>query len=242
MKTACVLSAFAAFLSAESSYGALVLLQNATATYSQEGMPVSLAINGNPAQADGWALWDGLHAVTAQTAAFETVADIDNPGGTELTFSLLQNWGGFTIRRFRLSVTTDDRSEFADGLPGGGDVTANWTVLSPFSYSSVAGASLSKRGDDSVVAGPPGFPGVDTYIVTANTSLRGITGFRLEVMEDPDNPDIGPGYGNLYNLVLNEFTVDATPIPEPSGLGVLAALGLVAFSSWRRTAGGSARG
>ena len=109
-----------------------VALQNATALYSQGGFPVSAAINGvmnpNPAGGDGWAN-DGLGD---NTAVFETVADLGFEEGTDLTFKISS--GGFgngshTLGKFRLSVTTDDRGTFADGLAGGGDVTANWTVL-----------------------------------------------------------------------------------------------------------------
>ncbi len=71
------------------------------------------------------------------TAVVETVTDLGFVQGTVLTFTLehLRNVG-HNLGRFRLSVTTDDRSLFADGLQSGGDVTANWIVLDPLTFSS----------------------------------------------------------------------------------------------------------
>src|SRR5580765_8462554 len=171
-------------------------LQNATATFSQTfsgDYSVGRAINGTIADGLGWA----IHPQEGQNqiAAFETTADIGFAGGSILTFTLNQSHitpGGHILGHFRLSVTTDDRSTFCDGLPTGGDVTANWTVLQPISYTSLNGASLSRLADNSILAGGTA-PLTDTYTITAATTLIGITGIRLEVLQDPSLPSNGPG-------------------------------------------------
>ena len=100
--------------------------------------------------------------------------------------------GNHTPGRFRISVTTDDRATFADGLAGGGDVEANWIVLDPSTYVSdnggVAGndTTLTELPDHSLLASGPQVSGaVETYTITALTDLTGITGVRLEMLTDP---------------------------------------------------------
>ena len=159
-----------------------VPLQQATATFSQS-VPFgpSRAINDEPS--DGWAICH-CHAldptygiIVAETAVFETVTDLGFEPSTSLTFTFDSHWGPdddgpFLIGRFRLSVTTDDRSEFADGLDGRfnpttmeqipGDVSANWTVLNPTGASATEGVTLTELSDNSILAsdfldrpGPP---------------------------------------------------------------------------------------
>ena len=55
-------------------------------------------------------------------------------------------------------------------------------------------------------------PDKDTYIVTVNTTLKDITGFKLETLTDPSLPGNGPGRGDEKrpNFVLNTFAVTAT--------------------------------
>jgi hypothetical protein len=115
-------------------------------------------------------------------------------------------------------VTTDDRSTFADGLPTGGDVTANWTVLQPVSFVSSNGAVLNRLADNSILASGPA-PLTDTYTVVANTSLTNITGIRLEALKDPSLPQGGPGRaaGN-GNFVLTEFQASIVPSPPLQGV------------------------
>jgi hypothetical protein len=214
-----------------------VPLQNATATFSQfispESYSVAYAIDGVVDNRTGWAVGqlDGIHAngfADPQTAAFETVTDVGFTGGTLLTFTLIQAHTAsiyttsndrHNLGRFRISVTTDPRDTFADGLETGGDVTANWTVLDPITFSSTVGTPLTELSDHSILAGGAN-PSTDTYIVSAETSLTGITGIRLEALADPSLPDNGPGRREENgNFVLSEFQVDAAPVPE-GGAGI----------------------
>jgi hypothetical protein len=200
-------------------------LQQATATFSQTypaDYSVGRAINGTTADGLGWAIDPQEHQ--NQIAAFETTADVGFPGGSLLTFTLRQLYtapGQHLLGRFRLSVTTDDRSTFCDGLPTGGDVTANWTVLDPISFSTTSGTTLSEQADHSILASGL-LPTTDIYTITAPTTLTGITGIRLEALADPTLPFNGPGrQPENGNFVLSEFSVGIDVIPEPSSLALV---------------------
>lgn len=210
---------------------ASVSLQQATATFSQSPQGfygVNFAIDGVNDPTRGWAIDPNEGA--SQTAAFETTLDTGLAGGSNFTFTLTHSFSvaTHTLGRFRLSVTTDSRSSFANGLLSGGDVTANWIVLDPASIGSANGATLSKLSDYSVLVSGTS-PATDTYTVTAVSFLTGITGIRLEALTDPSLTFGGPGrYAPNGNFVLNEFGVSVSAVPEPltcllmiTGLGVL---------------------
>ncbi|MBN9689703.1 MAG: PEP-CTERM sorting domain-containing protein [Verrucomicrobia bacterium] len=214
-----------------------VSLQNATATFSQTyygDYSVGTSINGTTWDYLGWAIYDGdaSGGVTEpQTAVFETTTDVGYSGGSRLEFTFqFDNWNPYHfIGRFRLSVTTDDRSTFADGLATGGDVTANWTVLDVGSMTSLAGTPLSELADGSVLASGPLLDWWDYYKIEADTTLTGITGVRLEVLADASLPTDGPGrQPDNGNFILSEFGLNITPIspvPEPAApVGVFSAL------------------
>lgn len=194
-----------------------VPLQQATATLSQTsfgGQPVGEAIDGIFGGANGWAIFQS-GVTNAETAVFETASDIGFASGGLLTFTLTQTFSnpGHTLGRFRLSVTRDNRSTFADGLASGGDVTANWTVLEPISLLSANGTTLTTLGDFSILASGLS-PATDVYTITAATSLTGISGVRLEALEDPSLPTSGPGrFASNGNFVLTEFQLDIVPEP-----------------------------
>ncbi|HEY5915274.1 MAG TPA: S8 family serine peptidase, partial [Verrucomicrobiae bacterium] len=199
-----------------------VVLQQPTATFSQTSLgdfSIAKTVDGITNDNLGWALQG---AISSQTAAFETATNVGFAGGTTLTFKLYQYGYWFsqphTIGRFRLSVTTDDRATFADGLSQGGNVTANWVVLEPSSYTSLGGATLTKLADNSILASGL-LPDADVYTVTAQTALAGITGVRLEVLTDPSLPFGGPGRapGN-GNFILSEFQLQAAPVVSPPGV------------------------
>lgn len=226
---------------ASSVVAAPIALQNATATFSQTFtdptvFTVDQAIDGIETPLNGWAISEGLVAnfsnpTGSQIAVFETVSDLNTVSGTPIEFTLKSLLGGsHLIGRFRLSATTDDRSTFADGLAGGGDVTANWTVLTPNSISSAAGISFTILADSSLLASSPS-ANTDTYTVGVQTDLQNITGFRLEVLEDSSLPVLGPGLAPANgNFVLTEFSVNATlaPVPEAgSWVMLLTGLGLI---------------
>jgi hypothetical protein len=192
-----------------------VILQQATATFSQTeagDFSISKAVDGVTSDNLGWAI---AREFRDQTAVFETVSELGFAGGTSLKFNLLFNhisFGdtGHTLGKFRLSVTTDPRATFADGLPVNGDVSANWIPLAVTSATSEKGATLTILPDQSILVSGT-HERVDTYAVTTATRLTGITGIRLEALQDPSLPVNGPGREVNGNFVLSELYLSARP-------------------------------
>jgi hypothetical protein len=85
-----------------------------------------------------------------------------------------------------------------------------WTVLQPMVAKGGKGTVLTKQADGSLLASGKN-PTPETYTITANTPLTGLTGFRLEVLTDPSLPAMGPGRAPNGNFVLSEFRVAAGP-------------------------------
>jgi hypothetical protein len=72
--------------------------------------------------------------------------------------------------------------------------TPDWIPLEPRRWKSAGNATLTKQDDQSLlVAGDN--PEVDTYEVTYQLPLGGVTGIRLEALPDPSLPHHGPGRG-----------------------------------------------
>ena len=80
-----------------------------------------------------------------------------------------------------------------------------WTVLKPVQASSAEGATLKILEDRSVQATDKN-PARDTYTIEASAELTSVTGFRLEILNDPA-PGKGSGRTKSNNFVLSEFTV-----------------------------------
>jgi hypothetical protein len=221
-----VLTAILLAFVSTSAFANPVQLMNATATFSQTTGGVfnaSLAIDGTPNDGDGWAILDSNGNTNPQIAVFQTQTDQGFVGGVMLTFNLIQILGfQHTIGDFRLSVTSANRSTYADGLQTGGNVglPAIWTVLTPLTAVATGGANLTINPDGSILAGGPS-PQTSTYTVTAFTLQTGITGIRLEVLADASLPTNGPGREpSNGNFVLSQITLDST-VPEPSTLSLL---------------------
>jgi hypothetical protein len=81
-------------------------LQNAQADFNQDGYGVAGAIDANPGS--GWAVAGAFGQ--NHLALFETAQPIVHSGGTRLTLTMDQQFGGqHTIGRFRISLTTSPR-------------------------------------------------------------------------------------------------------------------------------------
>ncbi len=197
---------------------ASVPLINPTATFSQSlnaDLSVHYSTDGVSTGGNGWALArNEATFCEAETAVFETASNVGGSTGTELKFRLYSNYGsGHVLGRFRLSITTADRSRFADGLATGGSVGPDgiWTVVRPSECLSANGQTLTVLSDGSILASGT-LPDTDVYTISARTGITGITGVRLELMKDPTLPYDGPGRGWNGNPVLTEITLDATPL------------------------------
>lgn len=223
------LAALAAALISTASAQTVVTLQNATAQVSQGGFEVRFAIDGITNDFLGWA-HNGQQ--TADDAVFETATDANF---ATFHFTFRMHFNDHQLGRFRLSTTADDRSTFADGLANGGDVIANWSVLTPFNLVSSGGATLSVLGDNSILAGGIS-PTFDTYTFSANSNQLGVTGFRIELLLDASLPRAGPGRAGNGNFVLTEFEITGVgaAIPEPSTYALLAGVLALGLATWRR--------
>jgi len=202
-----------------------VQFQNGTATFSQpciNSHSPDEAVDGNFSDVDadgvnGWAIAatcvEQTDDTTNQTAVWETTTNVTGNG---LTFTMYFNHlnPGHLLGRFRFSVTTDDRTTFADGLDTGGDVEANWTVLTHPTVSGPEGMTFTTLADHSILVGGA-IPAQGIYTVIYETPVSGVTGVRLEVLEHPSLPFNGPGlFPRNGNFILTEMTLDATPIPN----------------------------
>jgi hypothetical protein len=79
-------------------------------------------------------------------------------------------------------------------------------VLDPAMQTSKGGTTLTKQPDGSILASGKN-PPKDTFTVTADARLTGITAIRLEVLPDDKLPAKGPGRAQNGNFVLAEFRV-----------------------------------
>ena len=87
-----------------------------------------------------------------------------------------------------------------------------WEPLEILTLKSEAGATLTKTGDNAVLASGLS-PAQDSYTVTAKASLKGITAFRIEALTDDSLPKKGPGRSADGNIILTEFKVTADGAP-----------------------------
>ncbi|MDB6024954.1 MAG: putative rane protein [Verrucomicrobiales bacterium] len=95
------------------------------------------------------------------------------------------------------------------------DIDYTWDVLDPEDYYGGVGTKFEKEKDKSLLAlasNPP----ISTYSVHCKTTLTNITGFRLEVMADPNLPNAGPGRSPNGNFVLTEISAEAVSLKDPT--------------------------
>lgn len=91
--------------------------------------------------------------------------------------------------------------------------SAEWFPLTAASTASTNKAVLTPQADRSIAASGNADKGV--YTVTVKTSLKNITGFRLEALSDPKLPSKGPGLAPNGNFVLTEFEIFAAAAEKP---------------------------
>ena len=182
--------------SGPAAYEGPVALQNATATASQSGWPISATIDGNKLEnQSGWAL--DKHQYRSQTAVWQTATPLT---AASLEFEMLFNCTGCSpghkFTNFRLSYTTDPNPSVSSG--------ATWTVLQP-TAAAADFVSLTVAGDR-VTADGDRRNGDTYYIGTEGASS--ITGFRLEALVGNEGA-VGFLSGSNGNIVLTEIEVCA---------------------------------
>ncbi|HTN77124.1 MAG TPA: DUF1553 domain-containing protein, partial [Pirellulaceae bacterium] len=82
-----------------------------------------------------------------------------------------------------------------------------WTPLEVSDFKSLAGATIKKLDDRSVLV--EGNIAKDTYTVTLATDLQQITGLKLEALPDATLAAGGPGRAKNGNFVIHEITLNA---------------------------------
>ncbi len=105
----------------------------------------------------------------------------------------------------------------------------SWNVLVPQQLKTTGGAVLTPAQDGSVLASGPN-PSRETYVIEARTSLRGITGIRLEALPDGSLPRGGPGRDAYGNFFLTEFELEAAAVSAPDRFEKIAFQEIVADS------------
>ena len=90
-----------------------------------------------------------------------------------------------------------------------------WTPLAPRTVAATNGVVLNTLSDGSVMASGAN-PPFTSYTVTADTTLRGITGLRLETLPDPSLPRGGPGRDAYGHFRVTGIHVEVTPVADPS--------------------------
>ena len=95
-----------------------------------------------------------------------------------------------------------------------GKTQGEWTVLDPREWLNFA-TKYEKQNDGSLLGGGDVKPGAVTH-VWVDTALTNITGFRLEVMLDPNLPYGGPGLVAKGGFLLREFTCEAYATHDPT--------------------------
>ncbi|MCF7730949.1 MAG: carboxypeptidase regulatory-like domain-containing protein, partial [Akkermansiaceae bacterium] len=197
-----------------------IVLQNATASASQSGFPVGNLIDGVVTGSSGWA--GDVGGTPPMTAVFETKDNLGTTPDTVFTFQMPQPFGSsHFVGCFRISATTSDRNDFADGLNTGGDITTNWTVLEVIEVTSTGGETITVLPDQSVLV-TGNMPATTSYTIKAKGISGAVTGFRLEMLENAALPNNGPGRVGHGNWVLAEFQVSyqgGVPIPNRAPRG-----------------------
>ena len=197
-----------------------IVLQNATAFYSQGGIDsnygVNRAIDGATQGVQAW----GNHKPAVypdyddNIGAFETLCD---QNFNEYTFRLYFNTiaGDFNFRKIRFSYTTADRADFADGLVSGGDVDTDWTVL-PVASAVGHGTSVATINPDwSIDWTASGTTGNYTVVTSRKyLELEDVSGFRLEIFRVDTGGRWEVGYNDGSGL-LTEITVDGAIVADP---------------------------
>ena len=204
-------------MSVEPGQETKLTFQNPTATFSQSMYSVSEAVDGNTTgvSGHGWAISPNWGMVN--TAAFETTTDTGAfSNGTVLRITLNHtSLADFALGKFRISITKSDRSMFADGMDNGGDIGLNgiWTPLVPTLVKDEDnGASFTIDAQGVVLASDENSTDA-IYEYVATTPVTGITGVRLQAINDASLPNGGPGLKSDGNFVLTEFEVTAAPAP-----------------------------
>jgi serine/threonine protein kinase len=207
-----------------------IVFEKAESDFDMEGFGIARAIDSDPAS--GWSISPNVGK--DHWAWFQVGGSVGPEGGSILTFTLKQEGPQGSIGRFRLWVigggtappppvivaapqpaNPGPQPAVPTGpvphpmnafLPEGVALadSGEWSVLDIVDVTSLADAK--KQPDGSVLI-PTKTDGDSVYKVTATTSLKNITGLRLDVLPNDSLPNKGPGWAGDGNLILSDFVV-----------------------------------
>ncbi|MGO8698062.1 MAG: PSD1 and planctomycete cytochrome C domain-containing protein [Limisphaerales bacterium] len=180
---------------------------NVQADFAQDGFPEENSIDGNAET--GWAVDGPGGSSKEHHAVFALAEPLDLKETTQLTFRLVQNYGGHTtLGRFRVSAgqelpetaSAEERrrqqrdKKFKQWAADQSKMMADWTPLCPVAATS-AWPTLVIQDDGSVFASGD-FTKSDTYTLKFHNLPPGLKALRLEMMADGRLPRGGPGSVN----------------------------------------------
>jgi mono/diheme cytochrome c family protein len=93
----------------------------------------------------------------------------------------------------------------------------NWTPLTDTEIFAAFGVKFDKLEDGSFIAKGDNAT-ANNYIVRAKTNIKGITGFRIEMMTDHNLPREGPGRAADGTFYFSEFIAEAAPLSKTDAL------------------------
>ncbi len=166
---------------------------------------------GDLAGGAGWAIFN--NGVTGSETALFTLSAPLSAGSYVLTYTLSQNYGdSHVLDTFSLGYTTAATPTLAST-----QAMVSITSASATNGLSLATPSMGNLDATGTLTGNL----TSVYTITAQiNSAAPITGLTLNAI---DNPTSDPGLQANGNFVLSEFTVAATPVPEPSEWAMFAA-------------------
>ncbi len=239
MKCVAKLALFSSVLAicASNAQAAPVVFSSAVATFYevQNNWAPSEMIDGIYSGINGWSIYDFSKgnggpdpgATSSQTALLSIASPLA-AGAYNLTFTLYQNWGGHQLGDFSLDYTTATSPILSSPQTPVTIQSASSIYDAGTTFSLLSPGELFVSGD---------YPDTATYDILATiSSVSPITGIFLDVFNNPNLPNDGPGRYVNGNLVVSEFALDAqSATPLPAALPLFAA-GLVAMGmlGWRR--------
>lgn len=92
--------------------------------------------------------------------------------------------------------------------------SSDWAPVTEASIHASFGVKFDKLEDGSFIARGDNSTS-NNYVITAKTGLKKITGFRLELLTDPNLPRTGPGRSNDGSFFVTEFVVEVSSPGQP---------------------------
>jgi hypothetical protein len=114
------------------------------------------------------------------------------------------------------AVTPEVRATQEDWERAIRNAGTTWTPLVPRDAQATGGVVLRTLADGSVLASGEN-AALTSYTVTADTTLQGVTGLRIEALPDPSLPKTGPGRDAYGHFRVTGIEVEIAPVTASNG-------------------------